>query len=495
MVFIVALTTTVVPNPLGIQPKFLTQNRCFTSPTYRTKKKLMLHSTATPGAPAQNFFPNWNTSAASCSVEFVLDDKQILQYLPIGKDGVNCIRSWHCGTGTSGLSGNTTHIATEVCEPTETQLIPINYRSQSKGGAYNRSYTIKRLQMELQARGYYSGSIDGSFGTATDTAVKAFQKANGLTADGVVGESTRKKLCNRNGSYYAYDVVGATPFFNAAYDKAVELFAFLCDYVGAKPEEIVCHQEGYRQGFASNHSDVEHWFPLHNKTMDNFRADVAAQRKGTYIHLTDGTVSGSGAPLDPLEQAYLDGIKVLNKANIVGDVNYWTQCLANKAVADGNVMALLRKSGQWFCAYSHHYGAHALYAAGIIMEDVHNYEARPYTYSDVVEIVKCMGHSMHTGIVTGYPEIIAAMVSNGIINTPDYWLGLTEKSELNQGNVKALIRQCGSYLCSQNYKFGVEVISEPIKMNSKDFWLGGTYNFTNTMYLVKALAETIEPLL
>ena len=53
---------------------------------------------------------------------------------------------------------------------------------------------VRIIQRRLKELGYYTGSIDGDFGEATDKAVKAFQKANGLTADGKVGEQTLKKL-------------------------------------------------------------------------------------------------------------------------------------------------------------------------------------------------------------------------------------------------------------------------------------------------------------
>lgn len=39
---------------------------------------------------------------------------------------------------------------------------------------------------------------------------------------------------------------------------------------------IICHSEGYKQGVASNHGDVMHWFPKHGKSMDTFRAEVKA---------------------------------------------------------------------------------------------------------------------------------------------------------------------------------------------------------------------------
>ena len=49
---------------------------------------------------------------------------------------------------------------------------------------------VTQLQQKLKNWGYYSGSVDGIFGSATEAAVKKFQKKNGLTADGIVGKAT-----------------------------------------------------------------------------------------------------------------------------------------------------------------------------------------------------------------------------------------------------------------------------------------------------------------
>ena len=61
---------------------------------------------------------------------------------------------------------------------------------------------VKGVQTRLKRWGYYNGSVDGIFGESTKKAVIAFQKKNGLTADGVVGKSTYKAL-GMNSSYQA----------------------------------------------------------------------------------------------------------------------------------------------------------------------------------------------------------------------------------------------------------------------------------------------------
>ena len=53
---------------------------------------------------------------------------------------------------------------------------------------------VKGLQTMLAEYGYYKATIDGSFGDKTEAAVKAFQKAEGLDADGLVGEKTWARL-------------------------------------------------------------------------------------------------------------------------------------------------------------------------------------------------------------------------------------------------------------------------------------------------------------
>ena len=50
--------------------------------------------------------------------------------------------------------------------------------------------TPVELQKALLRAGYDPGPIDGRLGKKTRSAVKAFQKKNSLTADGVVGEKT-----------------------------------------------------------------------------------------------------------------------------------------------------------------------------------------------------------------------------------------------------------------------------------------------------------------
>lgn len=58
----------------------------------------------------------------------------------------------------------------------------------------NQGDEVADLQTILNARYGADLEVDGNFGKATEAAVKAFQKAHGLTADGIVGAKTWKAL-------------------------------------------------------------------------------------------------------------------------------------------------------------------------------------------------------------------------------------------------------------------------------------------------------------
>ncbi len=64
-------------------------------------------------------------------------------------------------------------------------------------GAYSLGSSgnaVKQIQQRLSNWGYYSGKIDGVYGTKTRDAVIYFQRKNGLTADGIVGNATLNAL-------------------------------------------------------------------------------------------------------------------------------------------------------------------------------------------------------------------------------------------------------------------------------------------------------------
>lgn len=71
-------------------------------------------------------------------------------------------------------------------------LIPaaeaVTYKKGSSGTV------VSQIQTKLKNWGYYDGDVDGIYGSATERAVRAFQRKNGLTADGKAGAQTLKAL-------------------------------------------------------------------------------------------------------------------------------------------------------------------------------------------------------------------------------------------------------------------------------------------------------------
>ena len=71
-------------------------------------------------------------------------------------------------------------------------LIPaaeaVTYKKGSSGAV------VSQIQPKLKNRGYYAGDVDWVYGSATERAVRAFQRKNGLTADGKAGAQTLEAL-------------------------------------------------------------------------------------------------------------------------------------------------------------------------------------------------------------------------------------------------------------------------------------------------------------
>lgn len=77
----------------------------------------------------------------------------------------------------------------------------------------DRGASVRKLQERLIELGYLTGEADGAFGRQTYRALRAFQTANGLVADGVAGQRTQTIL------YESPDVVAA-PTVTPAVDEA-----------------------------------------------------------------------------------------------------------------------------------------------------------------------------------------------------------------------------------------------------------------------------------
>ena len=134
----------------------------------------------------------------------------------------------------------------------------------------------------LLARLGTNPNVHGFIGKLADGSVAAVQtlpwnRRGWHAGDGSSGRSA-------NDTHISFEIcedgLDDPAYFAQAYREAVELTALLCREYGLDPLAdgvVICHQEGCRRGIASNHGDVLHWFPRFGKSMDDFRADVAAE--------------------------------------------------------------------------------------------------------------------------------------------------------------------------------------------------------------------------
>ena len=92
--------------------------------------------------------------------------------------------------GVDGIVGKLTWA--KLYDATPVNVTPVTTQPMLRTGS--RGDAVRKLQELLNALGYDCGSVDGIFGSKTYAAVLAFQKANGLGADGIVGPLTWAKL-------------------------------------------------------------------------------------------------------------------------------------------------------------------------------------------------------------------------------------------------------------------------------------------------------------
>lgn len=108
----------------------------------------------------------------------------------------------------------------------------MNLRLGSRGAA------VEMLQLALQRAGYYGGVIDGIFGIQTRNAVMAFQRDNGLVADGVVGARTMTALEPYLRGYTVHTIAQGDTLFRIARRYGTTVNAIMTANPGIDPMSL-----------------------------------------------------------------------------------------------------------------------------------------------------------------------------------------------------------------------------------------------------------------
>lgn len=83
---------------------------------------------------------------------------------------------------------------TRTTTPTTTQTSPAPSAPATQLKPGDTGASVKLLQRALAHLGFTPGKVDGQYGPSTEKAVASFQRANGLTPDGVMGPKTLAAL-------------------------------------------------------------------------------------------------------------------------------------------------------------------------------------------------------------------------------------------------------------------------------------------------------------
>ena len=182
----------------------------------------------------------------------------------------------------------------------------------------DRGADVETLQVRLKELGYYTyDTITGYFGTLTTSALKEFQKQNGLTADGKAGKSTRALLYSNNAKANDASQQSAPANEDNATDQASQssatekMLAFANEQLGKKyvfstegPNTFDCSGFVYyvlkyvgvstSRYSSSGFSKVENWLAIDRAALQPgdllfFKSDSSSSISHTGIYIGDNT--------------------------------------------------------------------------------------------------------------------------------------------------------------------------------------------------------------
>lgn len=228
---------------------------------------------------------------------------RVLDYTNTGR-----IKAFHPGTST--ITAIASNGMKAVCTVTVSDVV--TEKTISSGNTslkitthmmtYNDCYNEEEDFTDLQGVVVHSTATPGVYAArwydlwnkpATDVAVHSFLDDKGvynyLPYDQIgwhAGSPANQnyldfEICEPGGFSYVnnivtdYDVNEHQEYFDTIWANAALYTAYLCSMNGLTEQNVISHGEAGRMGIGTNHGDPDHWFVLHNRTMDDFRNEVA----------------------------------------------------------------------------------------------------------------------------------------------------------------------------------------------------------------------------
>ncbi|MBR3493909.1 MAG: peptidoglycan-binding protein [Clostridia bacterium] len=195
----------------------------------------------------------------------------------------------------SGKPKNSTGTATKV-----KTLAPIEGAAITSGST---GMLVGTLQIRLRELGYYNGAITMTYDTATQRALKSFQKANGLTADGVAGDTTQDLLFSAqaiaaNSAPAVTEVPTPTP--EPTYERPKTTVQRHSTGADAKLVQRRLKQLGYYRGAVDGNFGSGSVTALKNFQRNNGLVDDGIAGKGTYDILFSNEARAMGVTPTPV---------------------------------------------------------------------------------------------------------------------------------------------------------------------------------------------------
>ncbi len=115
-----------------------------------------------------------------------------------GSDGVSDTTPSDTSSTAESSSSDNSSSSSSSSTSNESEASTPSYETVQNG---SQGETVSKIQERLQELGFYTGSIDGYFDSETEKAYREFQKAAGVTVDGISGASDQELLFSDNAPY------------------------------------------------------------------------------------------------------------------------------------------------------------------------------------------------------------------------------------------------------------------------------------------------------